>query len=346
MAEKSEPVTMRDVAKAAGVSRMSVSRALKEDAPMHPETREKIMKVVREMNYIPDQMAGSLSTKKSGFVVALLPSLNNLHFAQTVHYITEELQDTGLKLLLGHTSYVAHKEQQMLEAMLSCRPEAVILSNDGHTERTRELLQNARVPVIEIWEKPENPMGYTVGFSNFDASYAMTKALVAQGFQKIVFLSEIDEDWTRGSARRKGFVQAMSDHGLETGFVLRYGQPPLSIESGAIATPILLEQFPDVECIFCVSDPAAFGVLNALSQRGISVPEDISVVGFGDFEVSRFSHPSISTVVVDPETIGRKAGELVKQLLGYSTESSSSCTPKQEYCVPFTLDFRDSSRSR
>lgn len=313
---------------------------------MNPETRAKILKVVQEMNYIPDQMAGSLSTKRSGFVVSLLPSLNNLHFAQTVHYITEELGDTDLRLLLGHTSYAALKEQETIEAMLRCRPEAVILSNDGHTERTFDLLRNAQIPVIEVWEKPENPIGYTVGFSNFEASYAMTEALIAQGFQNIVFLSEIDEDWTRGSARRKGFVQAMQDHGLRTDSVFRYGQPPLSIETGALATPILLEQFPDVECIFCVSDVAAFGLLNGLKQQGVSVPEGVSVVGFGDFEVSRFSQPSISTVVIDPEAIGRKTGQLIKQLLGYGDDQADISAIDQEYLVPFTLEFRDSSRAR
>ena len=96
---------MRDVARAAGVSRMTVSRALKKDSPISKETREKILKVVREMNYVPDQMAGSLTTKRSGFVAVLVPSLNNLHFAETVQALTEELEQIGQQILLGHTDY-------------------------------------------------------------------------------------------------------------------------------------------------------------------------------------------------------------------------------------------------
>ena len=96
-------VTMRDVAEAAGVSRMTVSRALKPNSSVSEATRERILKVVHELNYVPDQMAGSLSSKRSGFVAVLVPSLNNLHFAETIQALTEELEKIGQQLLLGHT---------------------------------------------------------------------------------------------------------------------------------------------------------------------------------------------------------------------------------------------------
>ena len=119
---------MRDVARAAGVSRMTVSRALKKDSPVSTETRERILKVVREMNYVPDQMAGSLTTKRSGFIAVLVPSLNNLHFAETVQAMTEELEQIGQQVLLGYTDYSRQREEELVETMLRRRPEAVVLS--------------------------------------------------------------------------------------------------------------------------------------------------------------------------------------------------------------------------
>ena len=119
---------MRDVARVAGVSRMTVSRALKKDSPISQETRDKILKVVRDMNYVPDQMAGSLTTKKSGFVAVLVPSLNNLHFAKTVQALTESLASIGQQILLGHTDYLMEREEQLVETMLRRRPEAIVLS--------------------------------------------------------------------------------------------------------------------------------------------------------------------------------------------------------------------------
>jgi len=332
---------MRDVAKAAGVSRMTVSRALKENSPVSKETRDHILKIVKSMNYVPDQMAGSLTTKKSGFVALLLPSLNNLHFALTVQSLTEELEKVGLQLLLGHTDYSPDREEQMVEMMLRRRPEAIVLSYDGHTQRTLDLLHEASIPVVEIWETPKNPIQHTVGFSNEKAAFDMTQALIGKGFKQIVFLGEEQDDWTRGAARRVGFELAMREAGLDASAEVRYGTPPLSIENGAAAADLILERFPDVDCVFCVSDMAAFGVQSRLLQLGISVPDQVSVAGFGNFEVSRFSSPAISTVVVDPVKIGLQAGQLIARVLGSSTVDDNE---SQHIVLAPQVDFRASCK--
>lgn len=307
--------TMRDVARAAGVSRMTVSRALRKDSPVSKETRDRILKVVREMNYVPDQMAGSLTTKKSGFVAVLVPSLNNLHFAETVQALTDELAIVGQQVLLGYTNYSRDKEEQLVETMLRRRPEAIVLSFDGHNPRTVALLKNAQIPVIELWERPQKPIGHTIGFSNEEAAADMTRHLLSLGYRNITFLAETGDDWTRGAARRSGFKCAMQAAGLAPDRVLQMGKPPISIEDGADAVPLILKQFPDTDCIFCVSDVAAFGVQSGLKSRGISVPDEMGVAGFGNFEVSRFATPTISTVVVDPTRIGRETGRLIGRLL-------------------------------
>ena len=336
---KTGPVTMRDVARAAGVSRMTVSRALRKDSPVSRETREHILKIVRDMNYVPDQMAGSLTTKKSGFVATLLPSLNNLHFALTVQALTEELEEIGLQILLGHTAYSAEREEEILETMLRRRPEAIVLSYDGHTERTIQLMKEAAVPVIEIWETPENPIEHRVGFSNFEAARQMTESLIAKGYGRIGFLGEGQDDWTRGAARRNGFLAAMQAAGLPAHRMIRYGTPPLTIENGAEAVGQLLKDFPDTDCVFCVSDIAAFGAQSRLLAEGRRVPDDIAIAGFGNFEVSRFASPAISTVVVDPVRIGQETGRLLKRLFLSEEERQG---PAQNIHVPATVEFRQS----
>ena len=331
---------MRDVARAAGVSRMTVSRALKKDSPVSPETRQHILKIVRDMNYVPDQMAGSLTTKKSGFVATLLPSLNNLHFALTVQGLTDELEEIGLQILLGHTAYSAEREEVILETLLRRRPEAIVLSYDGHTERTKRLMRDAAVPVIEIWEVPEEPIEHTVGFSNFEAARLMTSGLIAKGYRRIAFLGEGQDDWTRGAARRNGFKQAMADAGLSSHRLVQYGTPPVTIDNGVAAADLLLRDFPDTDCVFCVSDVAAFGVQSQLLSLGIAVPGDIAVAGFGNFEVSRFSSPDISTVVVDPIGIGRQTGQLLKRLLASPAEPPAA---PEHIHVPVEIAFRQST---
>lgn len=333
-------VTMRDVARVAGVSRMTVSRALKSDSPVSQKTREHILKVVRDMNYVPDQTAGRLKTKKSGFVAVLVPSLNNLNFAETVQSLTEELEETGVQLLLGYTNYDAEKEEREVELMLRRRPEAVLLSYDGHTERTVELLKNAQVPVIELWERPEEPIGHTIGFSNREAAERMTHDLLALGYKRILFLAEVGDDWTRGAERRSGYFNAMKQAGLAP-TILQFARPPLSIEDGSDAVPLILEKHPDADCIFCVSDPAAFGVLSGLKSRGIRVPEEIGVAGFGNFEVSRFASPMISTVDVDSKRIGREAGRLISRLLS----DDDVTTTRIKIDIDPVTTLRDSTKS-
>ncbi|MEL6266530.1 MAG: LacI family DNA-binding transcriptional regulator [Pseudomonadota bacterium] len=334
---------MRDVARIAGVSRMTVSRALREDSPVSKETRARILKVVRELNYVPDQMAGSLTTKRSGFVAALVPSLNNLHFAMTVQVLTAEIEGGGRQILLGHTDYDSAREEQLVEMMLRRRPEAIVLSYDGHSDRTVELLSDASVPIVEIWERPEDPLGHTIGFSNRKAAAAMTRALIGRGYRNIAFLCEADDAWTRGAARRAGWREAMEEAGLSAHRLMQIGAPPLSIEQGAAAAPELLERFADTDCLFCVSDAPAFGALTALSARGRSVPGDIGIAGFGDFEVSRFANPRISTVAVDPGGIGREAGRLITELLAGGGANGEPVEPRH-VSVPATVQLRDSTR--
>ena len=339
--KKNSAVTMRDVARAAGVSRMTVSRALKKDSPVSSATRSHILQVVREMNYVPDQMAGSLTTKKSGFVAVLVPSLNNLHFGETVQALTQELEANGLQILLGYTDYSIEREEQLIETMLRRRPEAIVLSYDGHTDRSLQLLNSAQVPVIELWERPEDPVAHTVGFSNSDAAAQMTSALIDRGYRNIAFLGEEDDDWTRGAARRAGFIAAMEQAGLSAHRLLMVGKPPLSIEDGAAAVPPLLAQYPDTDCIFCVSDLPAFGALSALSASGHKVPDEIGVVGFGNFEVSRFASPTITTVVVDPKAIGSATGKMIAELLA---NTPSSATGTRQISVDVDLNFRGSTK--
>ncbi len=333
---------MEDVARAAGVSRMTVSRALRSDGSVSDKTRARILKIVKKMNYVPDQSAGSLSTKRSGFVATLVPSLNNLHFAESIQALNESLEIIGLQIILGHTDYSTSREERLIESMLKRRPEVIVLPFDGHTERTVQLLKQVNVPVIEHWEIPPTPIDYTVGFSNKAAALEMTTALIERGYKRIAFVSEAEDAWTRGAARRAGFIEAMEQAGLSAHRMIRYGKPPMSIEDGYQIGSAFKHHFGDADCIFCVSDAPAFGLLSAFKEQGLAVPDDIAIVGFGNFELSRFASPSLSTVEVDPRGIGRATGELIKNLLGRSSDDPP--IPRHT-AIDFKLTWRESTKN-
>lgn len=339
--DKPSLVTMEDVAQAAGVSRMTVSRALREDGTVSEATREKILKLVRNMNYVPDQMAGSLSTKRSGFMATLVPSLNNVHYAKMVQALTETIEKTGMQILLGHTDYSIDREEKLVESMLKRRPEAIALPFDGHTKRTIKLLQQSQIPVIELWETPAKPIGYTVGFSNEQASYMMTEKLIELGYRNIAFLCETNDEWTRGAARRAGFRKAMENAGLSAHRMIRFGSPPMSIKDGYFIGQNLKQYYDDIDCVFCVSDSPAFGVLTALQEQQVQVPNDVGVAGFGDFEVSRYAMPGITTVRVDPTEVGQVTAELAIRLLSDTNDPKKE---RKKYQIDVSLIMRDSTK--
>jgi LacI family gluconate utilization system Gnt-I transcriptional repressor len=317
---KTKRIKMADVANAAGVSAMTVSRALKRDASIAPATRRRIQEIVDQLGYVPDRLAGGFSSQRSGFVGVLVPSLNNPHFAETVAGLQDALSDAGLQVLFGHTGYRAIQAERLIESMLQRRPEAMIITYDDHTARSRDLLVGANIPVIEIWEHPAKPLGHVVGFSNRQAAADMTRHLIEIGRRRIGYIGEADDTGTRGAERRKGFMDAMKAAGLDTRRRIATVRPPINMAQGRVATLELLSRWPDTDAVVCVSDPAAFGALTACQVVGRHVPNDIALAGFGDFEISRCSLPSISTVVVDGYAIGWQTGMLVRDLLfGSST---------------------------
>jgi len=312
---EAQKLTMAEVAKYVGVSAMTVSRAFRQDASVSEETRKRIMEAVDALGYVLDLSAGSLSSRRSGFIAALVPSINNSNFSDTARGITDALENTGLQLLLGYTDYSAEKEEELIEAMLRRRPEGIILTGGSHTARARRMLAKAGIPVVETWELPEDPINQVVGFSNSEAMSLLVRTLAGQGYRKFGYIGGTTARDTRGSQRRSGFQKTVEELGLGPGRMISFGVPPITMEQGGQAIVSLLERWPDTEVVLCVSDLSAFGAIMECTRRGMKVPRDIAVAGFGDYEISSICHPRITTINVDCYGIGRQAaGRLLHAL--------------------------------
>jgi LacI family transcriptional regulator, gluconate utilization system Gnt-I transcriptional repressor len=308
-------IKMQDVAKAAGVSTMTVSRALRRDGRIAPATRRRILKIVHDLGYVPDRTAASFSTRKSGFVGTLLPSLNNTHFADTAAGLQDALHPAGLQLLLGNTNYRKGLAEKLIETMLERRPEAMVITYDDHSPRARRLLTEAGIPIVEMWELPRRPIGHVVGFSNRRAGAAMTQHLIDLGRTRIAFIGEADDKGTRGAERRQGFEDALTAAGLDSQRQVSLARPPVGMMQGRAAMQQVLAHWPDTDAVMCVSDPCAYGALTACQLQGITVPDRVAIAGFGDFEISHCAVPSISTVSISSHDIGWQAGALVVDVL-------------------------------
>ncbi|NNC24372.1 LacI family DNA-binding transcriptional regulator [Salinisphaera sp. USBA-960] len=308
---------MRDVSEAAGVSTMTVSRVLKEPSIVSEATRERVMRAVEELGYVPDFSASSLSSRKTNFVGLILPTLTNSNFADTAQALADALGQS-YQLLIGYTLYQASEEERLVRSLLARRPDALAIAGSEHTRGTWYMLRRANIPIVEIWDTPNDPLDHAVGFSNFAAGRAAAEHFIARGHHRIAALgSAVEEDVAdhRGEARLRGFSAALCEHDVATNLIRRVGRAPVSFDHGARALAGLLDRNPDVEAVFAVSDVSAFGALMECRRRGIAVPDCISIMGFGDFEIGRQCEPAISTIHVDARSIGVQSGELIRDLL-------------------------------
>lgn len=312
-------VTMRDVARAVDLSPMTVSRALRGDETVNAKTRSLIKQTASELGYVYDGTAQAFRTQKSGFVAVTLPSINNANFAETFRGLSRGLEERSIQLLLGSTNYQVEKEHALVLQLLARKPEAIVMTGGHHLPETRSVLENAGLPVIEIWDLPPAPLGHVVGFSNTDAMALVVRHLAAAGRRKLAFVgADIGTDM-RGSARREGVVAEAAALGLPEVTMIDAGPAPVSMKHGARAVAQLGADIRRFDALVCVSDPVAFGVLNACRRLGIGVPDDVAITGFGNFDVAMVSSPQITTVGVHAEDIGGKVAAVLQDIFDDKT---------------------------
>lgn len=306
---------MADVARLAGVSKMTVSRALS-GRGVSAQTRTRIMAAVEAVHYVHDAAAGALSSGRSGFVAALVPTLANSNFADTVRGLSDGLAEAGLQVLLGYTDYRLEREETLVRTMLRHRPEAMVLTGGEHLPATRALLRRAGVLVAETWDLPADPLGLVAGFSNAAAAAQMVRHLADRGYRRIAFIGgELGQD-LRGMDRRRGYAEALAALGLGPPRIVDHGTPPIGSAQGAAAMGLMMRQWPDTDAVFCVSDLSAMGAVMECHRNGWVIPGRVAVAGFGDFEGAKSCFPTLTTVQVDPLAIGRQTASLLLGALG------------------------------
>ncbi len=225
--------------------------------------------------------------------------------------------------------------------LLRHRPVGVMLTGSAHLDETRKLLRQAQVPVVETWDIPTDPIEQSVGFCNVSAAAALYEHLYRQGYRRIGYIGGASVLDHRGQQRQQGYLQAVTALGAGEPRVMEYGESPITMSHGGESVKRLLEKWPDTEAVMCVSDLSAFGAIMECHRQGRRVPADIAIAGFGDFEVSRYCTPTITTVSVDPYGIGRRAG----QLLVASAAAARLGSPRPRECdvVEFKILDREST---
>lgn len=295
--------TLHDVAREAGVSLMTASRALGNPQLVSDATLGRVHEAVRRTGYIPNLIAGGLKSRRSMTVAGLVPIISVPQFLPTVRALTEELDAAGYQLIIGQTGYDHAREEGLVDAMIGRRADAIVVTGLVHSAGAREKLRQLRIPVVETWDLDDKPVDMMVGFSHEKAGEAVARYFLSRGWKRLGIATGDDQ---RAARRRAGFVAAVG-RDVPTVTV----PAPSNVALGRRALSELLEKTPKVQAIYCSSDALAQGVLVEAAARGLRVPQDLAVCGFGDADFSAHLHPALTTVHVDGAQIGRLAARLV-----------------------------------
>ena len=295
--------TLHDVAKAAGVSLITASRALSNPGVVSQKTIEKVQAAVDATGYIPNLLAGGLKSKRSLMVGGIVPALSVAQFLPTVQALTTELASAGYQLILGQTSYDAGQEESVLNTMIGRQPDGIVMTGLVQSQKARDRLRRSGIPVVETWDLSDRPVDMLVGFSHVKVGGAVGGYFLGKGWKHIGIATGDDH---RARMRRDGFQTALGRE-VPTAFV----PAPSSLELGRRALAELLQKDPQLEAVCCSSDQLAQGVMVEALARGLRVPQDLAICGFGNADFGAHTVPSISTVHVDGAEIGRLAARLI-----------------------------------
>lgn len=299
----SRPATLHDVAREAGVSLITASRALGNPRIVSAATIERVREAVRKTGYIPNLLAGGLKSKRSMTVAGLVPIISVPQFLPTVQALTEALDAQGYQLVLGQTGYDHAREDRLVDALLGRRPDGIVVTGLLQSEATREKLRRIGIPVVETWDMSERPVDMAVGFSHLKVGSAVAGFFLSRGWRRLGIATGDDQ---RALQRRDGFLAAAgADVPCAT------VPAPSNLALGRRGLAELLQKEPKLEAVYCSSDGLAQGVLVEAAARGLRVPQDLVICGFGDADFAAHLRPSLTTVHVDGPEIGRRAAQLI-----------------------------------
>jgi LacI family gluconate utilization system Gnt-I transcriptional repressor len=303
-------LTLIDVAVAAGVSAITVSRVINQPDKVSESLRHQVQKAIDMLGYIPNQYASSLASSKSNVIGVSIPSLSNVVFTDVLRGIYDVMGATGYKVLLVDTHYSPLEEEKMIRTLLSQSPEALIITGGDQTRTCQNLLQKSRVPVVQIMELLSEPLDMNIGFSHWQAGYDVITHLLEEGYERIGFMAARMDP--RAQQRMLGFKKALEDAGKSwKNFIITTPEPSSIAIGGELFKSLLASTNGVVDAVFCVNDDLALGALFESQRMNINVPKDLAICGFNDIEASRFVNPSLTSVQVGRYEMGVKAAEMI-----------------------------------
>lgn len=343
MTHRAGRTTIKQVASAAGVSTQTVSRVINEKPDVSPETRNRVLGIIEELNYQPSALARSLIRQRSYTLGVVTAGLKHIGPSRTLNGITSVAEETGYAVLLKELpSYDSNDVVPIFQKLISRHVDGIIWAvpevGDNHTWVQAPPL-DLEIPIVYITMQPQEHLS-VVSVDNYEGGRTAMAHLLEQGYQRIGHISG-PLDWWEARQRFKAWEDSLKEANLQAAAHC-WVEGNWSSASGARAVHKLFEQYPDLDSIFVANDQMALSVLQYANQKNLGVPEDIGVIGFDNIPESEFFCPPLSTINQDHYDVAKAAVEEIVQKIEAGWQEFTPSQPRA-IVMPPTLVARQST---
>jgi len=273
---------------------------------------------VAELGYIPNRLASALASARTQTIGVVVPSLTNGVFVDYLRALHDVFNPAGFQVLVLNSRYASADEEKAIATLLGQHPEAMIVAGIDQTDRSRRLLVEAGIPVVQTMEVATDPIDINIGVSQRSAGRAATQFLLDLGHRRIGQVSaRLDP---RSRRRIEGYRLAMSEAGIDSPGLLATTPRPSTVRLGAELFGELHARIAGLDAVFCCNDDLALGALFECHRRGIAVPGDISIMGFNDLEFCSSAYPALSSVAIPRYEMAEQSARIVLDIIRGSGE--------------------------
>lgn len=303
--------TIRDIAKKAKVSVSTVSRVLNNKPDVKAETKEKIDKAIKELGFSPSNFARGLVLKKSNIIGFIVPDIANPSFPELARGIVTQARSLGYSVMFFDTNHDNHVEKEAISLMRSKQVDGIILSFDEANRDELEKLKKEQFPSVQIYRKSSQPTISTIALDNIAAGKTATNYLLKKGHRRIGLITTGNETQS-GYERQKGYCKSLEEAGIPfEKELVRTGKN--NADAGKVCMEALLSLQDPPTAVFACHDLMAVGSYEAIYERGLSIPEDISIIGHDNIDISRYIRPKLTTIDTHKSGLGRASVDLLME---------------------------------
>lgn len=310
--------TLEDVAKAANVSTATASRCLNEPHKVTAKTRDRVLEVVKQLNYSPNFGARAIAANRTNTYGVVIPTMENAIFARGIEAFQKTLHAHNATMLVASSSYDPAQEEHQIRTMIARGADGLLLIGTERNPDIYAFLSDRNVPVVIAWACSLEPSQSYVGFDNRIAMKQLAKKAIDMGHRSIAYISAKTKMNDRALERILGIKEALTEAGIDPS-TMPVTETDQSIQCGREAFHTLVSKGSRPSIIMCGNDVLAVGALQGAHETGLSVPDDISITGFDDIEIATIVNPTLTTVHVPHRDMGSIAA---KTLLSMATHDS------------------------